>query len=112
MTTPAIIKLQSRIRPMPNRAVIKRDGALTQSGRIIIPDKAKRRPTTGTVVEVGSEITKVKPGDRIVFGQWTGTEIGLSNKNNPTEVDYFLIASEDEIVGFLDSGEEVVEQGA
>jgi len=39
----------------------------------------------------------VKPGDRILFGKWSGTEIKLEGKE-------LLIMKEDDVLGIIESG--------
>jgi chaperonin GroES len=74
------------------------------AGGIIIPDTAKEKPQQGEVVSVGpggrDEAGKlipidVKPGDRVLFGKWSGTEVKLDG------VEY-LIMKESDIMGVLD----------
>jgi len=56
------------------------------AGGIIIPDTAKEKPQEGEVIAIGSGTLNdkgelrpldVKPGDRILFGKWSGTEVRL-----------------------------------
>jgi chaperonin GroES len=71
---------------------------------IIIPDSAKEKPQQGEVVAVGNgkklddgklATLDVKPGDRILFGKYSGSEIKLDG----TE---YLIMREDEVLGVLE----------
>lgn len=91
-------------RPLHDRVLVKRieSEEKTKSG-IIIPDTAKEKPMQGEVVSVGSgtrqengSITPldVKPGDRILFGKWSGTEIKLENQE-------YLVMKESDIMGIL-----------
>jgi chaperonin GroES len=85
--------------------VVKRIEAEEKSaGGIIIPDTAKEKPQQGEVVSVGpggrDESGKlipidVKPGDRVLFGKWSGTEVKLDG------VEY-LIMKESDIMGVID----------
>jgi co-chaperonin GroES (HSP10) len=43
------------------------------SGKLIVPDSAKRKPTTGTVVAKADNITDIEVGDKILFSQFAGT---------------------------------------
>jgi chaperonin GroES len=74
------------------------------AGGIIIPDTAKEKPMQGEVLAVGAgarnekgEIVPldVKPGDRIIFGKWSGTEVRI-------EGDELLIMKESDILGVLE----------
>jgi chaperonin GroES len=94
-----------KFRPLHDRVVLKRIEAEEKTaGGIIIPDTAKEKPQQGEVVSVGpggrDESGKlipidVKPGDRVLFGKWSGTEVKLDG------VEY-LIMKESDIMGVID----------
>ena len=94
-----------KFRPLHDRVVVKRMEAEEKTaGGIIIPDTAKEKPQQGEVVSVGpggrDKTGKlipidVKPGDRVLFGKWSGTEVKLDG------VEY-LIMKESDIMGVLD----------
>jgi chaperonin GroES len=92
-------------RPLGDRVVVRRveEEAKTKGG-IIIPDTAKEKPQEGEVIaagpgardEDGKRIPMdVKPGDRILFGKWSGSEVKI-------EGDELLIMKESDILGVLD----------
>jgi chaperonin GroES len=93
------------IRPLHDRVVIKRlDASESKQGSIIIPDSAKEKPQQGEVIAVGSGkrdekgsriAPEVKPGDRILFGKYSGSEIKVGGEE-------FLIFREDEILGVIE----------
>jgi chaperonin GroES len=68
-------------------------------GGIIIPDSAKEKQQEGEVIAVGSGKREkgekvpldVKPGDRVLFGKYSGTEIKIDDEE-------LLILKEDEIL--------------
>ena len=92
-------------RPLHDRVVVKRVEEDTKTaGGIIIPDTAKEKPQQGEVVAVGpgarDEQGKivpldVKPGDRVLFGKWSGTEVKIDG-------DDLLIMKESDILGILE----------
>jgi chaperonin GroES len=94
-----------KFRPLHDRVVVKRIEAEEKTaGGIIIPDTAKEKPQQGEVVSVGpggrDESGKlipidVKPGNRVLFGKWSGTEVKLDG------VEY-LIMKESDIMGVID----------
>jgi len=94
-----------KFRPLHDRVVVKRiDAEEKTAGGIIIPDTAKEKPQQGEVVSVGpggrDEAGKlipidVKPGNRVLFGKWSGTEVKLDG------VEY-LIMKESDIMGVLE----------
>ena len=96
-----------KFRPLHDRVVVKRiDAEARSAGGIIIPDSAQEKPSQGEITAVGpggrDEAGKlipidVKPGDRVLFGKWSGTEVKLDG------VEY-LIMKESDIMGVLDQG--------
>ncbi len=93
------------IRPLHDRVVIRRlEATETKQGSIIIPDSAKEKPQQGEVVAVGSGkrnekgeriSPEVKPGDRILFGKYSGSEVKTGGED-------WVIFREDEILAVLD----------
>lgn len=43
-----------------------------KGGTLIVPDSAKRRPTTGEIVSVGDKVQHLKVGDSVMYGSFTG----------------------------------------
>jgi chaperonin GroES len=90
------------VRPLRDRVLVKRlEEGEQKAGGIIIPDTAKEKPQRAEVVAVGSGRTlengqkvplTVKPGDTVLVGKWSGTEVKIDG----TE---YLIIKEDEILG-------------
>jgi chaperonin GroES len=79
------------------------EGEQTQGG-IIIPDTAKEKPQqaevkavgNGRLLENGQRVPPdVKPGDRVLFGKYGGSEIKLDGEE-------YLILREDEILAVLE----------
>ena len=96
--------MAAKIRPLRDRAIVKRiEEEEKTKGGIIIPDTAKEKPQEGRVVAVGSgkhEDGKVipmdvKPGDKILFGKYSGTEIKLNGEEH-------LILREEDILGIIE----------
>ena len=81
-----------KFRPLHDRVVLRRlEGEEKTKGGIIIPDTAKEKPQEGEVVAVGpggrDEAGKLlpidlEPGDRVLFGKWSGTEVKSMAKNS------------------------------
>jgi chaperonin GroES len=74
------------------------------TGGIIIPDTAKEKPQQGEVVAVGPgaldekgkiQPLEVKPGERVLFGKWSGTEVKIDGED-------LLIMKESDILGVLE----------
>ena len=99
-----------KFRPLHDRVVVKRiDAEQKSAGGIIIPDTAKEKPQEGEVIAVGpgarnerGELLAIdlKPGDRVLFGKWSGTEVKLDGQE-------LLIMKESDIMGVIDPVAEV-----
>jgi chaperonin GroES len=94
-----------KFRPLHDRVVVRRieEDERTKGG-IIIPDTAKEKPQQGEIVAVGPgapdekgkvQPLDVKPGDRVLFGKWSGTEVKLDGEE-------LLIMKESDILGVLE----------
>src|ERR1700742_4514960 len=95
------------IRPLYDRIVVRRveTEAEKTHGGLYIPDSAKEKPQEGEVVSVGKgkrlEDGKivpldVQPGDRILFGKYSGSEIKIDGEE-------MMIMREDEVLGILEA---------
>lgn len=74
------------------RILLKKDET-TQKGRIVLPTAEKDQ--TAIVVAVGSEVKRVKPGNRVLTGQYTGTEYEFEDGT-------FTMCLEEHIMGIQD----------
>jgi chaperonin GroES len=91
-------------RPLHDRVLVKRVKEEEKSkGGIIIPDTAKEKPQEGKVVAVGTgtrgddgKITPldVKPGDKVLFGKWSGSEVTIDGEE-------LIIMKESDILGVI-----------
>src|ERR1700686_2800033 len=89
--------------PLHHRVVVKRiEEKESVKGGIIIPDTAKEKQQEGEVIAVGAGKREkgervpldVKPGDRVLFGKYSGTEIKIEDEE-------LLILREEEILAKL-----------
>ena len=95
---------KTKFRPLHDRVVVRRIGAEEKTkGGIIIPDTAQEKPQEGEVIAIGpggrDESGKlipidVKPGSRVLFGKWSGTEVKLDGEQ-------LLIMKESDIMGVI-----------
>jgi chaperonin GroES len=93
-----------KIQPLGDRVLVKPvESKEIKRGGIIIPDTAKEKPQEGEVVAVGKgKMTEdgkvlpmdVKPGDRILYGKYSGNEIKIDDVEH-------LIMHQDDILGIL-----------
>jgi chaperonin GroES len=73
-------------------------------GGIIIPDTAQEKPMQGEIIAVGpggrDESGKLipidlKPGDFVLFGKWSGTEVKIEGEE-------LLIMKESDVMGVIE----------
>ena len=92
------------ITPLHDRVVIKRmEEEKMSAGGIVIPDSATEKPIKGEVLAVGGgksldngtvRAPKVKAGDKVLFGKYSGTEVKLDGTD-------YLVVKEDDIFAIL-----------
>ncbi|MDG4648308.1 co-chaperone GroES [Roseibacterium sp. SDUM158017] len=91
-------------KPLHDRVLVRRvESDEKTKGGLIIPDSAKEKPAEGEVIACGDGARKdsgeliemsVKPGDRILFGKWSGTEVTIDGEE-------LLIMKESDILGVM-----------
>ena len=96
-----------KFKPLHDRVVVRRvDSEQKTKGGIIIPDTVQEKPMEGEVVSVGAgargedgklQPMGVKPGERVLFGKWSGTEVKLGGEE-------LLIMKESDIMGVIEGG--------
>jgi len=92
-------------RPLGDRVLVRRvEQEAKTKGGILIPDAAKEKPQEGEVMAVGPGARddtgkrvepEVKPGDRVLFGKWSGSEVKLDGED-------LIIMKESDILGIVD----------
>ena len=99
------MSLQDKIKnliPLYDRILIKKinESEQTTSGGIFIPEQAKEKAQTGTIIATGKgkvlqngsiQQMTVKVGDQVFFGKFSGVEVGED----------YVILKEDEVLGIL-----------
>ena len=93
-----------KVVPLGENVVIRRiDPAVETAGGIILPDSAQDKPQEGRVLSIGDgkllnngsrSAHQVEEGDRVLFGQFSGTEIGVDGQE-------LIIMSESEILAII-----------
>ena len=91
-------------KPLHDRVLVRRVQSDEKTkGGLIIPDTAKEKPAEGEIVAAGEGARKdsgeliamaVKPGDRVLFGKWSGTEVTLNGEE-------LIIMKESDILGIM-----------
>lgn len=77
------------ITPLADYVVLQQEEAKnkTASG-LLLPDSGSEKPKIAKVLAVGPAVKDVKPGDRVVFGGYSNTEIKIDN------IEYMLVRNE------------------
>jgi len=97
---------EKMIRPLFDRVLIKREEPKEiVKGGIVIPDTAKEKPLEGIVAAVGQGkrnpegegflAPAVKPGDHVLIGKYSGTEVKVLDEE-------YVIVREDDILAIVD----------
>jgi len=94
----------SKIRPIRDRIVVRRNAETKTAGGIVIPDTVSEKPMMGEIIAVGSGKTLdngavvepvVKVGDKVLFGKYAGTEVELAGEQ-------LVVMREDDIMGVIE----------
>lgn len=94
-----------KVVPIGDKIVVKRlETETTTSGGIVLPDSAQEKPRHGRVLSVGDGKLlndgrriphQVAEGDRVLFSQWSGSEVVVDGQE-------LLIMSEEDVLAILD----------
>ena len=94
----AIIEVEKEkimaLKPLQNRVVAKKEAALEKTKSGILLGEAKEQPAYAVVESVGPDVKSVKKGDKIVFKEYSTTEIKLNDEN-------YIIVEEKDILATL-----------
>lgn len=93
-----------KVVPLGEKLVVRRmDSSETTSGGIVLPDSARDKPQQGRVLSVGDgrllpdgsrSPHEVHEGDRVVFGNYSGTEVTVDDEA-------LLILSVDDVLAIV-----------
>ncbi len=84
--------MSTPITPLADRVVAVREEAKTQTASgIYLPDSSKEKPVLAEVKAVGTDVKHVKVGDKIIYKEYSTTELKIDT------VEY-LIVKEDDIL--------------
>jgi chaperonin GroES len=82
--------MSSPIKPLADRVVAVREEAKTQTASgIYLPDTAKEKPAYAVVEAVGPDVKGIKKGDRVIFKEYSTTELKIDGK------EYLIVKEED-----------------
>ena len=90
---------QINFKPNEDRVLVEPSAVEEKTaGGIYIPDTAKEKPQTGTVIAIGSgkkdEPITIKVGDVVYYGKYSGTELKLEGND-------YLIMRESDILAIV-----------
>ena len=104
MATATATASSLKLKPIGDRVIVQRLGSAEKSkGGLYLPDTAQEKPQEGKVIAVGTGKTlkngktvplSVKPGDKIIFGKYSGSEIKVDEKE-------YVFLNEDDILAIV-----------
>ncbi|MBP5204705.1 co-chaperone GroES [Candidatus Saccharibacteria bacterium] len=77
------------IKPLKDKVVAKKEAPLTKTKSGILLGEAKETPAYAVVEAVGPEVKSIKKGDKIVYKEYSTTNIKIDDE------DYIIVAEED-----------------
>jgi len=87
--------MSSPIKPLADRVVAVREEAQTKTASgLFLPDNAKEKPVVAKVEAVGPDVKGIKKGDKILYKEYSTTEIKIDGKE-------YLIVKEEDILATL-----------
>jgi chaperonin GroES len=82
--------MSTPITPLADRVVAVREEAKTQTASgIYLPDSSKEKPVMAEVKAVGGEVKYVKVGDKIIYKEYSTTELKIDG------TEYLIVKEED-----------------
>ncbi|MEO5950729.1 MAG: co-chaperone GroES [Candidatus Saccharimonadales bacterium] len=82
--------MNTPITPLADRVVATRQIASTKTASgIYLPDNAKEKPVVAVVVAVGPDVKQLKNGDKIVYKEYSTTELKIDG------TEYLIVKEED-----------------
>lgn len=82
--------MNTPIKPLADRVVATREAVQTKTASgIYLPDSSTEKPVIATVVAVGPDVKSLAVGDKIVYKEYSTTELKVDT------VEYLIIKEED-----------------
>ena len=79
-----------KLKPLTNHVVAKKEKAKTTTASgLLLPDTNKEETAYAIVESVGSEVKNIKPNDKIIYKEYSTTNIKLNNE------DYIIVEEKD-----------------
>ena len=87
--------MSSPIKPLADRVVaVREETANKTASGIFLPDSAKEKPVVAIVQAVGPDVKQLKKGDKIVYKEYSTTELTVDK----TE---YLVVKESDVLATL-----------
>src|SRR5690606_37935344 len=82
--------MSTPIKPLADRVVAVREVAATKTASgLYLPDNAKEKPVLAKVEAVGPDVNSLKTGDKIVYKEYSTTELKIDG------TEYLIVKEED-----------------
>lgn len=78
-----------QLKPLADRIIAVKEEPMTQTKSGILLGEAKEKPAYAVVESVGPDVKSIKPGDKIVYKNYSTTDVKLDN------TDYIIVKEED-----------------
>lgn len=84
--------MSTPITPLADRLVAVREEAQSKTASgLYLPDNAKEKPIVAKVAAVGPDVKNLKKGDKIVYKEYSTTELKING-------DEYLIVKEEDVL--------------
>ena len=77
------------LKPLKDHVVAKKEQPLEKTASGILLGEAKEKPAYAVVESVGPEVKDIKKGDKIIYKEYSTTEVSVDN------TDYIILKEED-----------------
>ena len=77
------------IKPLADRDIAKKEEAIDKTASGMLRGNAKEKPNYATVESVGPDVKNVKKGDKIIFKEYSTTDVKIDG------IDYIIVKEED-----------------
>ena len=82
--------MSSPLKPLADRIVAVKEEAKTKTAAgLYLPDSAKEKSAIAKVIAAGADVKEVKVGDKIIYKEYSTTEIKIDG------TEYLLVREED-----------------
>jgi chaperonin GroES len=82
------------IKPLADRVVAKKEAETKTTASGILLGEAKEKSNLAVIESVGPDVKEVKKGDRIIYRDYSATEIKIDNEE-------YLVIKEEDILATL-----------